>query len=123
MTPNLELIMSIRNRSVQKYNVERNQKHLKGQRRARFSQRRTTTFVTEDDSLRLKQLQGKSIQGSILKKVQETVLLFGEITTYLDRFEVKQAKQLEKQNSAAELIKEKEDTLVKGSAKIVIGVN
>ena len=115
--------MSIRNRSVQKYNVERNQKHLKGQRRARFSQRRTTTFVTEDDSLRLKQLQGKSIQGSILKKVQETVLLFGEITTYLDRFEVKQAKQLEKQNSAAELIKEKEDTLVKGSAKIVIGVN
>ena len=33
---------------------------------------------------------------------------------YLDRFEVKQAKQLEKQNSAAELIKEKEDTLVKG---------
>ena len=123
MTPNLELIMSIRNRSVQKYNIERNQKHLKGQRRARFSQRRTTTFVTEDDSLRLKQLQGKSIQGSILKKVQETVLLFGEITTYLDRFEVKQAKQLEKQNSAAELIKEKEDTLVKGSAKIVIGVN
>ena len=123
MTPNLELIMSIRNRSVQKYNVERNQKHLKGQRRARFSQRRTTTFVTEDDSLRLKQLQGKSIQGSILKKVQETVLLFGEITTYLDRFEVKQAKQLEKQNSAAEIFKEKEDTLVKGSAKIVIGVN
>ena len=123
MTPNLELIMSIRNRSVQKYNIERNQKHLKGQRRARFSQRRTTTFVTEDDSLRLKQLQGKSIQGSILKKVQETVLLFGEITTYLDRFEVKQAKQLEKQNSAAEIFKEKEDTLVKGSAKIVIGVN
>ena len=33
---------------------------------------------------------------------------------FLDRFEVKQAKQLEKQNSAAELIKEKEDTLVKG---------
>ena len=32
----------------------------------------------------------------------------------LDRFEVKQAKQLEKQNSAAELIKEREDTLVKG---------
>ena len=52
-------IMSIRNQSVQK--IERNQKHLKGQRRARFSQRRTTTFVTEDDSLRLKQLQGKSV--------------------------------------------------------------
>ena len=68
MTPNLELIMSIRNRSVQKHNVERNQKHLKGQRRARFSQRRTTTFVTEDDSLRLKQLQGKSIQLSTSKK-------------------------------------------------------
>ena len=59
MTLNLELIMSIRNKSVQK--IERNQKHLKGQRRARFSQRRTTTFVTEDDSLRLKQLQGKSV--------------------------------------------------------------
>ena len=52
-----------------------------------------------------------------------TVLLFGEITKYLDRFEVKQAKQLEKQNSAAELIKEKEDTLVKGFANIVIVVN
>ena len=76
MTPNLELIMPIRNRNVQKYNFERNQKHLKGQRRARFSQRRTTTFVTEDDSLRLKQLQGKSIQGSILKKVKDTVLFF-----------------------------------------------
>ena len=85
MTPNLELIMSIRNRSLQKYNFERNQKHLKGQRRARFSQRRTTTFVTEDDSLRLKQLQGKSIQGSIQRqkfKRRFCNIDLGEIKTY-----------------------------------------
>ena len=41
---------------------------------------------------------------------------------FLDRFEVKQAKQLEKQNSAAELIKEKEDTLVKGFFIIIYSI-
>ena len=63
MTPKLEQVtMSLWDQSVgpnRKKIFERNRKHLQGQRRARFSQRRTTTFVTEDDSLRLKQLQGK----------------------------------------------------------------
>ena len=60
MTPKLEQVtMSLWDQRDRKKIFERNRKHLQGQRRARFSQRRTTTFVTEDDSLRLKQLQGK----------------------------------------------------------------
>ena len=58
MRPNFEQVMSLWDQSAKKNIYERNRKHLQGQRRARFSQRRTTTFVTEDDSLRLKQLQG-----------------------------------------------------------------
>ena len=53
-----------------------------------FSKRRTTTFVNDDDSIRLKKLQ--------------------------EKFEVEQAKKLKKQLSAGDLIKEREDKIIKG---------
>ena len=53
-----------------------------------FSKRRTTTFVNDDDSIRLKILQ--------------------------EKFEVAQAKKLKKQLSAGDLIKEREDKIIKG---------
>lgn len=59
----------------------------KGDRRAMFKKRRTTTFVNDDDSMRLKELQHK--------------------------FEVLRLKKLEKQHSASDLLQEKEDKVIK----------
>lgn len=52
-----------------------------------FKKRRTTTFVNDDDSVRLKELQQK--------------------------FEVLRLKKLEKQHSVSDLLREKEDKLIK----------
>ena len=82
-------------------------------RRAKFSKRRTTTFVNDDDSKRLKELQEKYEDNQGRGGLSSLIFIRPQNKRYPGW-----AKKLRKQNSAADLIREREDKLIKGMVPV-----